>query len=349
MTSVTARASETARAGNMCAAVTDLLVACGVPAGRARVTARAIVLADVWGIGSHGILRLPSYLRRIEAGGINVGARMREVRRSGSVISFDGDAGLGHWQVWQAVDVALRIAATQGVAVAAIGNSSHCGALGVYAGRIRAAGGAGIVLSNGPAAIPAPDGSRPLLSTGPVSGTAAPDDGPLVDLALGSVTRGHIASLARAGTRLEPGQAFDEHGRPTTDPVAALEGMIAPIGGPKGFALAYLFEALTALVGPGLSVDVVDPFAADRSAEPQRVSHLVVVLRPEAIDLDGQAVERVRRLNAATTASGGRVPGRDRRLVIAGRIRLDESLRTELVTWAKRLGARTVERLLTAA
>jgi (2R)-3-sulfolactate dehydrogenase (NADP+) len=333
----------------VCAAVTDLLIAAGVPAGRARVTARAILLADVWGIASHGILRLPSYLRRIDAGGINVAARMREVRQAGSVISFDGDAGLGHWQVWQAVDVALRIAATQGVAVAAVGNSSHCGALGVYAGRIRAAGGAGIVLSNGPATIPAPDGSQPLLSTTPVAGTAGPVDGPLVDLALGAVTRGHIASLARAGSRLEPGQAFDRQGRPTTDPAAALEGMIAPIGGPKGFALAYLFEALTALVGPGLSVDVVDPFAADRSAEPQRVSHLVAVLRPEAIDLDGHAADRVGRLNAATTGSGGRVPGKDRRLVVAGGIRLDQSLREELVTWAQRLGARTAEQLLTAA
>ncbi|NJD27738.1 MAG: Ldh family oxidoreductase [Chloroflexi bacterium] len=333
--------------GDAAAAVADLLVATGIPVDRARISARAIVLADVWGIASHGILRMPSYLQRIEAGGINVGARLRDVRRAGAVVAFDGEAGLGHWQVWHAVDVAVQLARTQGVAVAAIGNSSHCGALGVYAARIRAAGAAGMVLSNGPAAIPAPEGGQPLLSTSPVAGTAAPlGHGPVVDMALGAITRGQIARHARAGEPLEAGRAFDARGEPTTDPVAALAGMIAPIGGPKGFALGYLFEALTGLVGPGLSLDVIDPFSVEHGAQAQRVSHLVLVLRPDAVDLDGDAVSRLERLRAATTASGGRVPGGERRLALEGTVQLEESLRAELVAWARRVGARTAERLL---
>jgi (2R)-3-sulfolactate dehydrogenase (NADP+) len=329
-------------------AVADLLISAGIPSAQARVSARAIVLADVWGIGSHGILRMPSYLRRIEAGGVNASAGLREVRRTGSVVAFDGQAGLGHWQVWRAVDVALGLAAGGGVAVVSIGNSSHCGALGVYATRIREGGAAGIVLSNGPAAMPAWGGTRPLLSTSPVAGTATADGrGPIVDLALSAVTRGQIARLARSGTALEPGLAFDGDGRPTTDPAEALAGMIAPIGGPKGFALAYLVEALTGgLVGPALSEDVVDPFDVDRAGLTQRVAHLVIVIRPEAVDIDGLAGERLRRLEAAAQGSGGRMPGADRRLALAGRVALEDGLRDELIGWARRLGARTAEDVL---
>jgi (2R)-3-sulfolactate dehydrogenase (NADP+) len=329
-------------------ATEELLAQSGMTRSNARVSARAIVLADTWGTPSHGVLRMPSYLRRLQAGGVNSQARLRRIRRSPSVSAFDGEAGLGHWQVWRGVEVAARLATRNGAGVVAIGNSSHCGALGVYAACLRRTGAAGIVLSNGPAAMPAWGGTTTLVSTSPIAGTVPSDgDGPVVDLALSTVTRGEIARLARSGGSLPQGVAFDAHGEATTDPGEALNGMIAPIGGPKGFALAYLLEALTGgLVGPALSSEVVDPFDVARAGEAQRVAHLVIAIRPDAIDTDGLGAGRLRRLAKSVEASGGRVPGAGRGLRPSGRVPLAADLTAELLEWAGRLGAGTAESIL---
>jgi (2R)-3-sulfolactate dehydrogenase (NADP+) len=171
--------------------------------------------------------------------------------------------------------------------------------------------------------------------------------GPVVDLALSTVTRGEIARLARSGSALPPGLAFDVRGEPTTDPAEALNGMIAPIGGPKGFALAFLLEALTGgLVGPALSSEVVDPFDVVRASEPQRVAHLVIAIRADAIDMDGRAGERLSRLASNVDASGGRVPGARQQLQPTGRVPLGDDLLAELLDWAARLGASTTARML---
>jgi (2R)-3-sulfolactate dehydrogenase (NADP+) len=328
-------------------ASTDLLQAAGLPARRAHRSAAAIVLADRWRIGSHGLMRLPFYLTRLEAGGIDPKADLREVRRTTSVVAFDGGGGLGHWQVWSAVDTAVGLSRASGVGVAAVGNSSHSGALGVYANRLREAGQAGLVLSNGPAAMPAWGGSRPVLSTSPIAGAVpSPTGGAVVDMATSTVTRGRIVQYAQDNRPLEPGWAFDSTGTPTTDPKLALSGMIAPVGGAKGFALAYLIESLTGgLIGPLLSRDVVDPFAANRASEHQGVSHLVVAIDPRSLDVDGRHEDRLSQLEKEVAASGGRVPGR-RRIKSSASIEIEPDLMRSLLAWAERLDARIAVAIL---
>jgi (2R)-3-sulfolactate dehydrogenase (NADP+) len=143
-----------------------------------------------------------------------------------------------------------------------------------------------------------------------------------------------------AGRSAEFEPLASARGGPTVDPVAALAGMLTPIGGAKGFALAYLLEALTGgIIGPALSRDVVDPFDADRAADPQAVAHLVIVLRPEVVDLDNRRAERLNQRESAVTQSGDRVPGAGRRLTLDGVLRLEPGLRDELAGWAHRLGA----------
>ena len=63
-------------------------------------------------------------------------------------------------------------------------------------------------------------------------------------MATSAVARGKIAAHADRGAELPPGWALDSSGEPTTDPLAALHGLLAPMGGAKGFALALLVEAL---------------------------------------------------------------------------------------------------------
>lgn len=159
-------------------------------------------------------------------------------------------------------------------------------------------------------------GHTPVVSTSPIAAGFPDGDCPaIVDLATSAVARGKIAQRAAAGEPLLPGWAFDSGGAPTTDPAAALAGMLAPLGGAKGFALAFLVEALTgALVGPALSADVVDMFAPEHAAWPQRIGHLAIVLDPARTAVDGASAERLRALTDLVRKAGGRTPGHRRAL-----------------------------------
>jgi (2R)-3-sulfolactate dehydrogenase (NADP+) len=324
-----------------------LLTASGVPEEYAATTARLLVLAEAWGTRSHGLLRLPHYLRRIAAGGIAADAQLHPVRAAGAVATFDGRAGLGHWQVWQAATLGAELCAAHGLSAVAVGNSSHCGALGAYTVPALERGYVALVFSDGPAVMPPWGGTRPLLSTSPIAaGVPCRPRPAIVDLATTAVARGRIAEHAARGEPLPAGWAFDATGTPTLDPAAALRGMLAPLGGAKGFALALLVEALTgAAVGPELSAGVPDMFDADADARPQRIAHLVITLDPALLDIDGHSPERLAALAEAVSATGGRVPGSGRRL--PDEIPDDEQLTVlpttaaELRSWATRLGVPT--------
>lgn len=313
------------------------LAACGVPEDNARLTARAIVLAQVWGVASHGLLRLPHYLRRLRAGGYVADAQLQTVSHRGAVVGYDGQGGLGHWQVWGAAEDAVVRARQYGVAVSAIGNSGHCGALGIYTLPAVRAGFLAIVLSNGPAVMPAWGGAVPLLSTSPLAfGIPGGDRRIIVDMATTSVARGTIAAYAARAQQLPEGWALDAHGEPTSDPHAALSGMLAPMGGAKGFALALVVEALTGgVVGPHRSTEVADMFDVGDDARPQGLAHTVVTVDPGPLDVDGGAPERLAALFADVESTGGHLPGAGRRdpddIPPGEEIEVDDALAVEVL------------------
>lgn len=302
-----ARAVDVGEARTLCA---RLLESAGMPPDAARETADALVVAEVWGRSSHGLLRLPYYLERFAAGGSDPAAQLRLVKQSAATMAFDGGNGLGHWQLGRAAREAANLAVRTGVAAVSVANSGHAGMLGLGALPIVEADLFGLVFSTGPAAMPAVGGDRPVLSTSPIAAGVPGTPPAIVDLATSAVARGTIAARARAGATLEPGWAFDAAGEATTDPAAALAGMLAPLGGAKGFALAFLVEALTGgMVGPSLAPEIADPLAASAAGRPQRVAHLVIALNPGFLDVDGGARRRLGELSGSITASGGRVPG----------------------------------------
>lgn len=327
----------------------QLLEAAGVPSDNAAVTAEAVVLADVWGAASHGLSRLPFYLERIAAGGYPAKAELITVTDTGPVVTFDGGGGLGHWQLSRAARLAVERCESFGVAAIGVGNSGHCGALGVYTLPALRAGQLCLVFSNGPAVMPPWGGTEPLLSTSPLAaGIPSRPKPAIVDLASSTVARGRIAAYAKRGEALPDGWAFDGHGRPTRDPQEALAGMLAPLGGAKGFALALVVEAMSgALVGPALSADVTDMFRPAQAGTPQRIGHLVISLKPSTLDVEGGKAAQARfdELARRIEAAGGRLPGSRR--VLPDEIDpqavviLPAQLEVELGVWAERLGVPT--------
>ena len=306
----------------------------------AQTSANCIVASDAWGIGSHGLMRLPFYLERLIAGGINSKAKLKEITNLPSLRIFDGERGMGHWQLKKAAEVASNIADTQGIAAVGIGNSNHCGALGIYVWPMLEKNLVGLVFSTGPAVMPPWGGNKPLLSTSPLAAGIPTSPATVIDLATSAVARGKIAAKAQKNEALDPGWAFDENGAPTTDAKVALKGMLAPLGGVKGYALAVMVESLTgALIGPKLAADIPDMFNSAQAALPQEISHFVIAIKADALTVDGN--NRLNDLSNRIEGVGGRLPGKNRKnpfkISEDFEINITESVATELEGWKRRL------------
>jgi (2R)-3-sulfolactate dehydrogenase (NADP+) len=310
--------------GTAIAKAQQLLQDVGVPAEQAEITARCIVASDRWGIGSHGLMRLPFYLSRLKAGGINPTAELKTVTDLPSLVVFDGDDGLGHWQLQRAAEIASERALVNGVAAVGVGRSNHCGALGIYVWPMINRGLVGIAFSTGPAVMPPWGGNKPLLSTSPIAAGIPTNPPTVVDLATSAVARGKIQAKAQAGAELEPGWAFTKDGAPTTDAKEALAGMLAPLGGVKGYAVAVLVESLTGmLIGPTLAKNIPDMFAASQDALPQQISHFIIAIDAAKLSVDGNN-GRTAEFTSEVTTAGGRLPGSNR--VNPEKLNLDDEI-----------------------
>ena len=291
-----------------------LLTAAGATDEDARVVAASLVAAERAGQRGHGLGRLPGYVGRLRAGG-TVSGPWHALRRGGPVETYDGCAGLGHVHLALAVERAAALASEHGVGVVGVTRSNHGGAIGMRARDLAANGFVGIVVTNGPAVLAPPGGAHAVLGTNPIA-LAAPVPGrpPLVcDLATSQVTRGEIMRAAQEGLPIPATWALAADGRPTQDAVSALAGTLAPLGGPKGFALALIVEVLTgALLGPSVGPEIGD-FFGDGLARPQGVAHLVLALDPEAFTGRSAFDDRMGRLRDAILAAGEsgatRLPG----------------------------------------
>lgn len=320
---------------------TAMLSAAGVPERNSELTARAIVTSDVWGNPSHGLMRLPFYLQRITMGGVTAAATLKIVSQRGAITSLDGEDGLGHWQVWEAAHLGVEKAKEFGISLVSVKNSSHCGALGVYLYPALDAGQISMIFTNGPAVMPAVGGNAPILSTSPIASGIPAQPPIIVDLSTSAVARGKIANAAKAGGSIPEGWAVNAKGEPITDAKEALMGMLAPLGGAKGFALGLMVEALSAgLSGGALSREVPDMFNPDDDTKPQGISHTVITIDPNDLG-DSASYDDFNKLASSITNTGGRVPGSKRvhpTKLGNGEINIAEPVIKDLNTWSEKLG-----------
>lgn len=320
---------------------TALLVASGVEESKAATTARAIVASDVWGNASHGLMRLGYYLRRLHAGGINARAELRETSSRPAVRVFDGENGLGHWQVWEGAKLGVAKAKEFGISLISISNSNHCGALGVYLYPALDANAISILFTNGPAVMPAVGGSAPLLSTSPIAAGIPASTPMIVDLATSAVARGKIAAKAKEGGSIPEGWAVDREGNTITDAKEALNGMLAPLGGAKGFALGLLVESMVSgLTAGSLSTEIPDMFNEADDSKGQTISHSIITIDADAISgAEGRA--KLDQLASSVKATGGRIPGASRvhpSKITHEKCQIAPAVTEELNVWAEKLG-----------
>lgn len=267
----------------------QLLVHVGVARGHAQSCARILGSADLRGIDSHGVARLPAYVAMIERGAVAVDAEPRVDRRDGATALVDAGNVLGHPASELAMNVAIELAGELGTGWVLARNSNHYGIAGHYAAMAAEKGFVGMTGTNAGARV-APAGARePFFGTNPLA-MAAPTDRPpifLLDMATSAVSTGKFEIAAREGRAIPEGLGVDSDGVATRDPnQLAAGGWLLPLGSfpelsdHKGSGLALMVEVLSALLAGGLYGPNVQNLLFADSDKPPGVSHYFCAIDP---------------------------------------------------------------------
>ena len=238
----------------------------GMPEGDATTVANLMAEADLNGSDGHGIFRLPSYIRRIREGGLNLKPNIRIEQQKSAMALVNGDNAQGHLVMNFCAECAIDKAKDSGIAWVGAHYSNHAGPASLYAKIPLAHDMIGLYVAVGNANhLPPWGGTAMLLSTNPIA-AAVPgfDEAPMVlDMATTVAAYGKVKTAAQRGEEMPVGWMIDKEGKPLIDPNRADEGFLLPIGGPKGYGLSLLFGLLAGTLNQAaFGEDVID-FNAD--------------------------------------------------------------------------------------
>jgi LDH2 family malate/lactate/ureidoglycolate dehydrogenase len=291
-----------------------LFAAAGMPDDDALLTAQQLVTADLRGVESHGVVRVPIYLQRLRQGVIEPRPDCRVVRETPGTAVFDGGNGMGQVAGQRAMELAVRKAREHGDPVfVSVRNSNHFGAAAWFAELATRADMVGFAFTIGGinhmvpwGGAEAMLGNNPFAVAFPVRGKA-----PIVlDMACSVAARGKIIVAAKEGRPIPADWAVDRNGQPTTDARAALDGFVAPVGGPKGYALTLTIGLLSTMLSGAFFGSEVTHMYEDFE-NPQNIGHLFGVLPVATFEDMGVYFDRIAK--AGVDVRGvKRAPGVDR-------------------------------------
>jgi len=258
---------------------TDLIATWGFAKTDAQYIADTLVDANLRGVDSHGVMRLPAYYARISHGLIDPTAACDSVVR-GATARVRADRVSGQLAAREASATAATIAKDLGVAAVTVSGSSHFGAAGYFARELATQGFFSMVMSNSEPLVVPFGGRRALLGTNPLALAAPTESGVVsVDMATSQAAMGKVYGARLAETAIPGDWGVDENGQPTTDPHAVQA--LLPAGGPKGYALSFFVEMLSSVLsGAAISHDVGNMY--DDFSKAQNVGHFFL-----AISIDG--------------------------------------------------------------
>jgi len=271
------------------------LATVGLPAEDARAVSLLMAEADLQGSDAHGVFRLPQYVKRIKAGGMNARPDIRIVREKGAMALLDGDNAMGHLVMKRAAEIASEKAAAEGVGWVGAYHSNHAGPASLYARMPLAHNQIGVYVAVGSANhLPPWGGTEMLLSTNPLAVAIPSATRPpiILDMAPTVAAYGKVKQKAQRGEQMPEGWMVDREGRSLTDPTRAAEGFLLPIGGAKGYGLALIFGLLAGtLNGAALGRETID-FNAD-AASATNTGHFILAIDIAAFGDVGAFLQRV--------------------------------------------------------
>lgn len=240
---------------------------------------RILVLADLFGLSTHGLSRIESYGDRLKIGGINARPNIRIERLAPAMIGVDGDNGVGPLVGMRTLDVAIEAAAEFGIAIAFARGSNHFGPISPYSLIAAEKGFASIIGSNATTTIAPWGGSDARLGNSPLGfGVPNPGGAPfLLDMAMSVVARAKIRNAFKRGEKIPDTWGTDIKGNPTSDPKAALDGFLLPIGGHKGYGLALMVDLFAGLLSNAGYLTHIQSWQ-DAPGEPQNLGHFFILI-----------------------------------------------------------------------
>ena len=279
----------------------------GLLAADARLVAETLVAANLRGVDSHGVVRLPHYATRLRNGTVRARPNITARRTGPSAALVEGDAGMGQLVAARAMNEAIALARESGTGAVVARNSSHCGACAWFVEMAVKQGMIGVALTHTDSIMVPPGMKRIFLGSNPIAFGAPGKREPfIVDLSTTHVAWGKILVARQEGRPIPPDWGVDTEGRPTTDANAAVG--LAPTGGHKGYALAAMVEILCAqLAGVPFGRHVTKMYG--ELDKPRNLGHFMLALDPARFtDREGFA-SSVETFLGEIRAEGALAPG----------------------------------------
>ena len=266
---------------NAQAFVESILVGNGVSRENAPIIASCLVLADLRGVDTHGVNRIPSYMERIRQGVLDAKAVPDLTQVTPVVAQTDGRNGFGFLAAHTGMNRAIEMAREFGIGFVSVKHSNHFGMSAWAVQQALDAGMMSLVFTNSSPALPVWGGMSKLMGVSPLAcGAPAGNTKPFIlDMAPSVAARGKIYKAARRGEKIPEDWALDGTGAPTEDPNRALEGVMLPMGGPKGSALAVMMDVFSGVLsGSAFAGHVTNPYDPSKPAD---VGHFLVAIKPD--------------------------------------------------------------------
>ncbi|MBO4950854.1 MAG: Ldh family oxidoreductase [Clostridia bacterium] len=228
----------------------NVLLQSGLEDNSAEVFAEYMTQVELYGVKSHGLKTLKAHLKKIESGGYNLTPSFQVKKETSAFAVIDGDNAIGMLSGIHCVDYAVKKAKESGVFTTFSFNNNTYGAAFYYALRAAQKGCICFTMSNSPAQMAAAGGCEKILGTNPFSiAIPAKNNHPIVvDMATSVVAKSKINEYAENGLPIPDGWALDANGKPTTDAKVALNGLMQPMAGFKGYGMSMMIDILTGVI-----------------------------------------------------------------------------------------------------
>jgi LDH2 family malate/lactate/ureidoglycolate dehydrogenase len=274
--------------------VSGIIQDAGCSEANAGSMADCLVQSNLWGIDSHGVIRIPEYLERFRSGAMNTSPDVRMRSADGGVEVLDADNSAGYIAGRAAMSRAVELARDNAIAAVGIINSNHCGATALYARMAAEEGMVGIAMTNVAPNMVMPGVSSPITGNNPIA-VAIPTFGEFpfaLDISLSAVAGGKLLVAAKKGEEIPLGWATDKDGRPTTDAQAGFDGYLLPMGAHKGFGLSLMVDILCGVITGGSFQNQLRSMYR-YPADPSNTAHLMIALNPLVMMSREQLKERM--------------------------------------------------------
>ena len=261
----------------------------GLSQQHAFIVADSLIFANVRGIDSHGIVRLPFYVQRLIEGGTKSKPRIQKIKEKAASVLLDGDNGMGQVVGMHATELAIEKAKETGVCFVGVRGSSHYGVASYYTVKTAEDNMIGLSMTNGPPVMAAWGGAKGVICNNPLSIAAPCEKGrPIVlDIAMSRVAGGKVRLAAKNNQKIPVGWIIDRHGRNTENPNDLPDGgALLPFGEHKGYGLTVMLEILTGvLTGAGMLGQI--PLWIKEIRSPLNVGHCFMAINIEGfMDLE---------------------------------------------------------------